>query len=181
VEILNINGIIVWFFILFIIAFIYYLISGNTIFALALVILIVIWYGYILFQSKVKGIPSKSKLFRGILEVHVGNQAKESPFKFLLLFLDSILWAKENNIEKAIFFTWYSKRETFIRYFGSKVNISYPSFFERLSNIYINPSFWFHKTGKQPMKVEVWINQLTATEIQLLQDKRDKIYSKINK
>ncbi|QIZ08447.1 hypothetical protein HFZ78_18460 [Priestia megaterium] len=178
---MNINGIIVWFFMLFIIAFIYYLISGNTIFASVLVILIVIWYGYILFQSKLRGIPAKSKLFRGILEVHVGNKAKECPFKFLLLFLDSILWAKEKNIDKAIFFTWYSKEATFVRYFGTKVNVSYPSFFERLCNIYINPSYWSYKTGKQPMKVVIWVNKLTATEIQLLQDRRDKIYSKLNK
>lgn len=179
-----INNILFSFLLLFTPPIILVFITGNInflIFAVILLFILIVWYCSNLYKSKLKGIPAKSRLFRGILEVHVGKMAIKKPERFIILFIDSILWAKENNIDKAVFFTWYSKHNTFQKYFNDKVDISYPSLFDRISNIYINSSYWFHRTGKKPMKVEIRVKDITELEIKEIQKQKDRLIKRLEK
>lgn len=169
---MSINGVIViWFF-----AVLFSIVISSKI-ALLLLIGFLVWYGYLTCYSKFfLKTPAKSRLFgKNSLEIHLGTKAKKSPSKFMSLFIDSIIWAKENDIKRAVLFTWYSKEKTFKDYFNDKAEITTPSFFEDFSNIYINPSYWFYNTGKKHLKVTIKVDQLTDNEINLLKNKNTRL------
>ncbi|MBX0357707.1 hypothetical protein [Halobacillus sp. Nhm2S1] len=155
----------------------FFITEKNVFFFIALILLLIVltWYYSNLLKCKFKGVPGDSRLFNNVLEIHIGKRAKKNPVRFIILFIDSILWAKQNGINKAVFFTWYGKEGTFEKYFNDKVDVSNPNLFERVSNIMINKYYWFNKTGNKPIKVQVRVNELTQEEIQTIQKKRERL------
>lgn len=181
---MGINSVLFLFIIFFIPLMILYVITVNAFFfviSLVLLIFTLAWYYYNLIYCKIKRIPASSRLFRGILEIHIGNKAKKKPEKFMVLFIDSVLWASENNIKKAIFYTWYGNENSLERYFKDRLVITKPNIYEDICNIYINPAYWFHNTGKKHIKVVINVNELNESDISILNHQRDRLQKRINK
>ncbi len=140
-----------------------------------------IWLFGNFLKCKIKKIPAKSRLFRGILEVHVGKKARQKS-EFLMLVIDSILWAKRNNVSRALLFTWYGNEKLFKSYFNGFVTISEPSRFERLCNFTLNLAYnKKNKIGDKRFKVTIDVGELSTDIINSLEKKRERLHKRINR
>lgn len=146
---------------------------NGIIFVLFIVILVIIMIGNERNKrySKRKGAIKPSRIFLGKLEIHIGNEAKGNKRKFFGIFIDNIIWAKENNIECVEFYSWLNIEDKMKGLLGDSVTITKPNFYQAIGNQYINFYYWRSEDKNPLLKITIDTSKIDEEIFETLKQK----------
>lgn len=127
------------------------------------------WY------SNRKGVIKPSRIFLGKLEIHIGNEAKGNNRKFFAIFIDNIIWARENNIECIEFYSWLNIEDAMKDLLKDSIIITIPNFYKTIGNQYLNPYYWNSKDKNPLLKFTIDTSKFDEEILQTLKEKSKRL------